>query len=97
MASALSWRIPSSTTSTQSIAHLQPRLDHVSTETIDRDELMDWGVFQVKPRAEEAHNGPGEYRAGDWCQFCRAKGRCQAQAKQMLDGVQPLPGSRTHA
>lgn len=67
----------------------QPRLDHVSTETIDRDELMDWGVFQVKPKAEEAHNGPGEYRAGDWCQFCRAKGRCQAQAKQMLDGVQP--------
>ena len=67
----------------------QPRLGHVSTETLSRDRLMDWGVFQVKPKAKDAYAGPGEHLAGDWCQFCRAKGRCQAQAKQLLDGVQP--------
>ena len=61
----------------------------MSTETLSRDRLMDWGVFQVKPKAKDAYAGPGEHLAGDWCQFCRAKGRCQAQAKQLLDGVQP--------
>ena len=70
----------------------QPRLDHVSTETIDRDKLMDWAVFQVKPKAEEAHNGPGEYRAGDWCQFCKARDTCRQQANEMFE-VEPLMGT----
>ena len=67
----------------------QPRLDHVSTETVPREQLLDWGVFQVAPKAKEAYDGPGEHHAGDWCQFCRAKGQCRAQAKQLLDTIRP--------
>lgn len=67
----------------------QPRIDHVSVETISRDDLLDWGTFQVRPKAREAYDGPGEHRAGDWCQFCRARGQCKAQAEQLLGAVAP--------
>lgn len=67
----------------------QPRLDHVSSETLTRDELIDWGERRVRAKAEEAYAGPGEMHAGEWCQFCRAKGRCRAQTKQLLEAVQP--------
>lgn len=67
----------------------QPRLNHIDVAVLSRDKLMDWGVFWVKPKAKIAFEGPGEYRAGDWCQFCRARGQCPAQAKQLLDGAAP--------
>lgn len=67
----------------------QPRLNHVSVSTIPRNELMDWGVFQVQPKAKEAFDGPGTRCAGEWCQFCRAKGQCPTQTAQCLDSVAP--------
>ena len=39
----------------------------------------------VKPLAEQAANGTGEFHAGDWCRFCRAKAQCRARAVQMLE------------
>lgn len=63
----------------------QPRLDHLSMATIERDTLMDWGVFTVRPKAKAAFKGPGEFHAGDWCRFCRARGRCKIQAEQQLE------------
>lgn len=68
---------------------VQPRLDHVSSDTLPRGELMEWGNSQVRPRALAAYEGPGERRAGDWCRFCRAKGQCPAQAAQLLEESAP--------
>lgn len=62
----------------------QPRLGHEDTAVATRDELMDWGVMAVRPKAQTAAEGPGEYRAGDWCRFCRARGQCKEQARQEL-------------
>ena len=32
--------------------------------------------------------GFGEYKAGEWCRFCRANGACKAQAQQRISAVE---------
>lgn len=62
----------------------QPRADGdtVKEWTIDRDKLIDWGVFTVRPAAEKAFKGEGEFCGGDWCRFCRAAKTCRARSGQ---------------
>lgn len=64
----------------------QPRLAayggwHCTTET-----LLEWGE-SIKPIAQKAYAGEGEFHAGDWCRFCRANGICAAQAQQQLHSL----------
>lgn len=61
----------------------QPRLNSYEGWTCGADELLDWGE-SVKPKAQRAIMGVGEYKAGDWCQFCRANGICKAQTDTQL-------------
>lgn len=63
---------------------VQPRADGDSIKewTIDRDKLLDWGVFTVRPAAEKAFKGEGEFIGGEWCRFCRARNTCRARAGQ---------------
>lgn len=61
----------------------QPRLNSYGGWGCDVKDLLDWGV-SVKPKAEMAFMGFGEYHAGDWCRFCRANGICKAQADQQI-------------
>lgn len=63
---------------------VQPRLDNVSTETLTVEELTQWGEEYVKPRAELADRGEGEFCAGDHCKFCKAKAICRARAEEAL-------------
>ena len=63
---------------------IQPRLDNVSKEAIAVDDLLLW-ADTVKSVAEKASKGEGEYCAGNWCRFCRAKSQCRARAVQMLE------------
>jgi len=58
---------------------VQPRLDSVSESEISIDDLLTWGE-SIKPIAEKAHKGEGEYRFGDHCQFCKIKATCSARA-----------------
>lgn len=60
----------------------QPRAegDTVKEWEISRDELVNWGVFTVRPAAETAFAGKGEFKSGNWCRFCRAKAQCRARA-----------------
>lgn len=62
----------------------QPRADGdtVKEWSISRDDLVNWGVFTVRPLAEKAFAGEGEFHGGDWCRFCRAKDTCRARADQ---------------
>lgn len=57
----------------------QPRLNATSTWGITKAELEEWGE-SIKPIAQRAFEGQGEYCAGDWCRFCRAKNLCRARA-----------------
>lgn len=61
----------------------QPRINAYDGWTCTVDELLAWGE-NVKPKAQMAFMGFGEYHAGDWCRFCRANGICKAQAEQQI-------------
>lgn len=59
----------------------QPRLANISTYTVSKDELLEWAETVLKPTAELAFAGKGEYHCGEWCQFCKAKAECRERAK----------------
>ena len=58
---------------------VQPRVNNISEFTLTADELTEWGEMVVKPKAEVAISGKGEFEAGDWCRFCRAKQQCKTR------------------
>lgn len=58
---------------------VQPRVNNISEFTMTADELIEWGEKVVKPKAEAAMSGKGEFEAGDWCRFCRAKHQCKTR------------------
>lgn len=58
---------------------VQPRVNNISEFTMAADELIEWGEKVVKPKAEAAISGNGEFEAGDWCRFCRAKQQCKTR------------------
>ena len=63
---------------------VQPRLDSVSTFQISSKELMDWAENEVRPAAQKAYEGDGEFTPGE-CTFCRAKALCKARAEKNLE------------
>ena len=62
----------------------QPRRANVETWTISTQDLITWGENTVKPIADLAARGEGEYAAGSWCQFCRIASTCRARAEANL-------------
>lgn len=63
---------------------VQPRLNDISSDTITIAELLHWGE-EIKPIAQKAFNGQGEYRPGDHCRFCRAAAICKPRAEYNLE------------
>lgn len=61
----------------------QPRLNHYETWECTKKVLLDWGE-SIKPVAQQAYEGTGEYNPGSWCRFCRANGVCTAQTKNQI-------------
>lgn len=64
----------------------QPRINAYDGWKITAEELLAWGE-SIKPKAQMAYMGFGEYKAGGWCRFCRACGMCKAQAQQNLSAL----------
>lgn len=62
----------------------QPRIQNISTWTTTAKELQDWAENVVKPAAQKACKGLGEYQAGPWCRFCLARATCRARAQHNL-------------
>jgi hypothetical protein len=63
------------------MAIIQPRLNSISEFVLSLDELLAWGET-IKPIAQKAFAGEGEYIPGEHCKFCRAKAQCRARADQ---------------
>lgn len=63
----------------------QPRRENVSTFTIKKEDLLKWADDFLKPTAELAFNGEGEFKAGDHCTFCKAKATCRKRAEYNLE------------
>lgn len=58
----------------------QPRLDNISSEELPVADLKFFGEAYLKPRAELAFKGEGEFVPGDHCRFCKVKAQCRALA-----------------
>lgn len=58
----------------------QPRITtEPSTDIITVEELRAWGE-RIKPIAQKAYAGLGEFVPGEHCRFCRGKAQCRARA-----------------
>ncbi len=67
---------------------IQPRLDSISTDEMTVEDLLKWADEVVRPTAELAIKGEGEFCTGDHCKFCRAKAVCRARADKNMELAQ---------
>jgi hypothetical protein len=67
-----------------SMTVFQPRLANVDTFTMSADELLEWAESFLKPRADLAFRGEGEFCSGSHCRFCKVKATCRARAEANL-------------
>lgn len=63
----------------------QPRIDNISSYSYTVQELLDWAENELKPKAELAFEGKGEFKAGTHCGFCNAKAQCRALAEYNME------------
>lgn len=63
----------------------QPRRDNVSTYEISKNELYRWADEVLKPTADLAFVGDGNFLCGEWCGFCKAKHDCRARADANME------------
>lgn len=63
----------------------QPRRENVSTYSMTKEELIAWAEEVLKPTAELAYEGKGEFKAGEHCQFCKVKATCRKRAEYNLE------------
>lgn len=63
----------------------QPRLFNSSTWDIATEDLKRWGNEVLRPAGAQALIGAGEFAAGTWCRFCRARNQCRARAEHFLE------------
>lgn len=79
--------------STVRMTIFQPRISREpSTEVITAASLLAWAEHYVRPRAEQAWAGKGEYSpSAETCKFCRAKAQCRARAEHNLKVFDDAP------
>ena len=63
----------------------QPRLGVVDEASMDVEELYRWAAEELKPRAELAFAGQGNYSVGEWCRNCWARRTCRELAAHQLE------------
>lgn len=63
---------------------VQPKVwDEPSTWSLSVADLLAWGE-SIKPIAQQAFDGEGDYSPGEHCGFCRAKTTCRARVEGLL-------------
>ena len=62
----------------------QPRLNNISTFEMTKGELYNWAFTVLKPAADMAYQGAGDFKCGEHCRFCKAKSNCRARAEYNL-------------
>lgn len=61
---------------TVKITIVQPRMDNISSQVFQVEDLVNWGETYVKVQADLATQGIGEFTAGSWCKFCKIQYKC---------------------
>lgn len=65
----------------------QPRINNISVDSMTAADLLAWGE-SIKPTAELAAKGKGDYNPGAHCKFCPHAGRCRELTKICTEYVQ---------
>ena len=80
------WPIYGDTIKNIRLAIVQPNVGDPKEWDTTTEYLREWGEKTVKPAAELARDGKGEFCPGDWCDsgFCPAKAVCKARAEKLL-------------
>lgn len=68
-----------------SMTIFQPRRENVSTYTLSKEDLLQWAETVLKPTAELAAKGEGEYKAGEHCRFYKIRATCRKRAEYNLE------------
>ena len=55
----------------------QPRMNNISVAEVSVADLIAWADKIVKPTAEKAAKGKGDYTPGEHCRFCPHAGKCR--------------------
>ena len=63
----------------------QPRRENVSAYTMSKTDLYQWADEVLKPTADLAFAGDGNFLCGEWCGFCKAKHECRARAEANME------------
>lgn len=63
----------------------QPRLNNITQDSMTAKQLLKWADKTVKPIAQNAAEGKGDYRAGEHCKFCPHAGRCRELTNTCMD------------
>lgn len=70
---------------TDVVVHIfQPRRENVTSWATTVADLEAWAENEVRPKAELAAAGEGEFCPGSWCQFCKIAPTCRARAEANL-------------
>lgn len=73
------------------MAIIQPKVwERPSEWSISAADLLAWGE-SIKPIAQAAFEGKGEYKPGDHCLFCRARTTCRARVERLLSAGEVAP------
>lgn len=63
----------------------QPRLDNISSDTMDITGLLEWAGKELKPKAQLAWEGKGDFNPGErQCRWCKAAATCRARAEYQM-------------
>ena len=60
---------------------VQPRLSNLSSFEMEADDLIQWAETEVRPKAMLAYEGKGDFCAGEWCRFCKARYTCRKRSE----------------
>ena len=66
---------------------VQPRLSNLSSFEMEADDLIRWAETEVRPKAMLAYEGKGDFCAGEWCRFCKARYTCRKRSEYHMSLV----------
>ncbi len=62
---------------------VQPRIDNIDHWNISAKALREWGE-SIRPTAQLAYEGGGEFSSGEHCRFCKLRQTCRKRAEDNL-------------
>ena len=62
----------------------QPRISNYSQWSLTSEALLLWAETVLRPAADMALHGEGDFACGSWCRFCKAKSVCRKRAEENM-------------